>query len=57
MDEATDIEIIRPDMLAPADRAAWDGLRAAGPGLDHPYLDPRYAFAGATLPGAAGVNQ
>ena len=53
MDEATDIEIIRPDMLAPADRAAWDGLRAAGPGLDHPYLDPRYAFAGATLPGAA----
>ena len=53
MDEAMDIEIIRPDALRPEDRAAWDALRAAEPGLDHPYLDPRYAVAAAEVPGAA----
>ncbi|HYD28011.1 GNAT family N-acetyltransferase [Brevundimonas sp.] len=53
MDEATEIEIIRPDALRPRDRAAWDALRATEPGLDHPYLDPRYALAAADIPRAA----
>jgi CelD/BcsL family acetyltransferase involved in cellulose biosynthesis len=53
MGETSDIEIIQPDALRPDDRAAWDALRAAGPGLDHPYLDPRYALAAAKTPGAA----
>ena len=53
MYEAMDIEIIRPDALCPEDRAAWDALRQRGPGLDHPYLDPRYAVAAAGVPGAA----
>ena len=53
MDEAMEIEIIRPDALRPEDRAAWDRLRATEPGLDHPYLDPRYALAAADVPGAA----
>jgi len=53
MDEATEIEIIRPEALRPEDRAAWDALRVAEPGLDHPYLDPRYALAAAKIPGAA----
>ncbi len=53
MDEAMEIEIIRPDALRPEDRAAWDALRATEPGLDHPYLDPRYALAAADVPGAA----
>ncbi|MDQ7814023.1 MAG: hypothetical protein RDU12_15065, partial [Brevundimonas sp.] len=48
-----EIEIIRPDALRPEDRAAWDRLRATEPGLDHPYLDPRYALAAAAAPGAA----
>lgn len=48
-----EIEIIRPDALRPEDRAAWDRLRATEPGLDHPYLDPRYALAAAGVPGAA----
>lgn len=53
MDEAMEIEIIRPDALRPEDRAAWEALRATEPGLDHPYLDPRYALAAARVPGAA----
>ncbi|HZW14838.1 MAG TPA: GNAT family N-acetyltransferase [Brevundimonas sp.] len=53
MDEATEIEIIQPEALRPEDRAAWDALRATEPGLDHPYLDPRYALAAAGIPGAA----
>lgn len=53
MGETADIEIIRPDALRPDDRAAWDALRAGEPGLDHPYLDPRYALAAAGVPGAA----
>ena len=53
MDEAMEIEIIRPDALRPEDRAAWDRLRVTEPGLDHPYLDPRYALAAADVPGAA----
>lgn len=53
MDEAMEIEIIRPDALRPEDRAVWDGLRRTEPGLDHPYLDPRYALAAAGVPGAA----
>ena len=53
MGETSDIEIIRPDALRPDDRAAWDALRASEPGLDHPYLDPRYALAAAKIPGAA----
>lgn len=48
-----EIEIIRPEALRPEDRAAWDILRATEPGLDHPYLDPRYAMAAAAVPGAA----
>ena len=50
---AVEIEIIRPDALRPEDRAAWEAVRAATPGLDHPYLDPRYAVAAAGAPGAA----
>jgi CelD/BcsL family acetyltransferase involved in cellulose biosynthesis len=53
MNEALEMEIIRPDALRPEDRAAWDALRATEPGLDHPYLDPRYALAAASVPGAA----
>lgn len=53
MNEATGIDIIRPDALRPEDRAAWDAIRAAEPRLDHPYLDPRYALAAAAVPGAA----
>lgn len=53
MNEAMDIEIIRPDALRPEDRAVWDALRLREPGLDHPYLDPRYAVAAAGVPGAA----
>lgn len=53
MEQTSDIEIIRPDALRPDDRAAWDALRATEPGLDHPYLDPRYALAAAKIPGAA----
>ena len=53
MGETSDIEIIRPDALRPDDRGAWDALRASEPGLDHPYLDPRYALAAAKIPGAA----
>ncbi|MDY6925186.1 MAG: GNAT family N-acetyltransferase [Pseudomonadota bacterium] len=53
MDGPTDIEIIRPDALRPEDRTAWDAIRAAEPGLDHPYLDPRYTVAAAAVPGAA----
>lgn len=53
MHGATEIEIIRPEALRPEDRAAWDAVRAREPGLDHPYLDPRYTLAAATLPGAA----
>lgn len=53
MGQTSDIEIIRPDALRPDDRAAWDALRATEPGLDHPYLDPRYALAAANIPGAA----
>ena len=47
-----DIEIIRPDALSAEDRAVWEGLRAHQPGLDHPYLDPRYAVAAGGVPGA-----
>ena len=53
MNEALEMEIIRPDALRPEDRAAWDALRATEPGLDHPYLDPRYALAAGAVPGAA----
>lgn len=53
MDEAMEIDIIRPDALRPEDRVVWDGLRETEPGLDHPYLDPRYALAAAGVPGAA----
>lgn len=53
MDEAMEIEIIRPDALRPEDRAVWDSLRKTEPGLDHPYLDPRYALAAAGVPGGA----
>lgn len=53
MGQTSDIEIIRPAALRPDDRAAWDALRATEPGLDHPYLDPRYALAAAKIPGAA----
>lgn len=53
MNEAMHIGIIRPDALSAGDRAVWDGLRRREPGLDHPYLDPRYALAAAGVPGAA----
>lgn len=48
-----DIEIIRPEALSPEDHAAWTEIRAREPGLDHPYLDPRYALAAAGVPGSA----
>lgn len=48
-----EIEIIRPDALRPEDQAVWESLRAGDPDLDHPYLDPRYSLAAASVPGAA----
>ncbi len=53
MTETLDLEIIRPDAPRPADRAAWEAIRAGDPSLDHPYLDPRFALAAAAVPGAA----
>lgn len=38
----TDIEIISPKDLSPADEAAWAEMRAANPALYSPYFHPEY---------------
>lgn len=53
LDKALTVEVMRPDALSAADRAAWAAMRPADPRLDPPYLDYRFTLAAADVPGAA----
>lgn len=51
--EALRVDILKPDELAPSERAAWEAFRAADASLASPYFDLRYTLAaGAVAPHA-----